>query len=62
MLDAYTRQIEVKLAQLNESNTKSKTSGEEFATGFGRAIYVAMLGFLNEHRAKYETTEAVAAE
>jgi DNA-binding PadR family transcriptional regulator len=62
MLDAYTRQIEVKLAQLNESNTKPKTSGEEFAAGFGRAIYVAMLGFLNEHRAKYETTEAVAAE
>jgi DNA-binding PadR family transcriptional regulator len=62
MLDAYTRQVEAKLAQLNESNTRQKTSGEEFASGFGRAIYVAMLGFLKEHRDKYEATQAVAAE
>lgn len=62
MIDAYRGEIEIKLAQLNEGNTKPKSPGEEFAKGFGRAIYVAMLEFLKEQRAKFEAAEAVAAE
>ncbi len=61
MIDQYAAQVETKLAQLNESNTKPKTPGEEFANGFGRAIYEAMLGFLKDQRPKFEP-EAVAAE
>jgi DNA-binding PadR family transcriptional regulator len=62
MIDGYARQAEAKLAQLNESNTRPKTPGEEFANGFGRAIYIAMLEFLKDQRRKYQTTEAIAAE
>ena len=64
MLDGYVSQAEAKLAQLNESNTRPKTPGEEFANGFGRAIYQAMLDFLKTQRTKFEpkSTEAVAAE
>jgi DNA-binding PadR family transcriptional regulator len=62
MIDAYARQTEAKLAQLNEGNTRPKTPGEEFANGFGRAIYKAMLEFLEHQRAKYQATEAMAAE
>lgn len=62
MIDAYMTQAEAKLAQLNESNTGEKNQGEEFANGFGRAIYEAMLKFLRAERTKYETAEAVAAE
>jgi hypothetical protein len=60
MLDAYIAQSEAKLAQLNEGNTKEKTPGEEFANGFGRAIYVAMLDFLKDHRARLETEPQAA--
>ena len=64
MLDGYIAQAETKLAQLNEGNTRPKTPGEEFANGFGRAIYAAMLDFLKSHRARLEAAgvEAVAAE
>ena len=62
MIDAYRTQIEAKLALLQESNGKQKTQGEEFANGFGRAIYEAMLNFLNTERTKCETAQAVAAE
>lgn len=60
MLDAYIAQSEAKLAQLNESNTKRKTPGEEFANGFGRAIYVAALDFLKAHRTRLETEPQAA--
>src|SRR6185312_7922054 len=62
MIDAYRTQAEAKLAQLNESNTGQKSQGEEFANGFGRAIYEAMLEFLKTERTKYVAAEAVAAE
>src|ERR1051325_3902257 len=55
MIDAYKAQDEAKLAQLNAGNTCEKTQGEEFANGFGRAIYIAMLDFLNTERVKYQT-------
>ena len=61
--DQYAAQVETKLAQLNESNTRPKTPGEEFANGFGRAIYIAMLDFLKDQRVKFDAEpEAVAAE
>lgn len=62
MVDNYIAQTETKLAQLNDGSPK--TPGEEFANGFGRAIYEAMLAFLKEHRAKYEppATAIAAAE
>lgn len=63
MIDQYAAQVETKLAQLNESNTRPKTPGEEFANGFGRAIYIAMLDFLKDQRVKFDAEpEAVAAE
>ncbi len=62
LIDAYMGQVGSKLAQLNESNTRPKTPGEEFANGFGRAIYKAMLQFLEDQRAKLPTAEPVAAE
>jgi PadR family transcriptional regulator AphA len=64
MLDGYIAQTEAKLAQLNESNARPKNEGDEFATGFGRAIYVSMLEFLKTYRAKFEAEAArpVAAE
>jgi len=61
MIDQYAVQAEAKLAQLNESNDRPKTAGEEFANGFGRAIYEAVLDFLKDQRAKFGP-EAVAAE
>jgi DNA-binding PadR family transcriptional regulator len=65
MLDAYIAQSEAKLAQLNESHSKAKSSGEEFANGFGRAIYVAALDYLKDHRAHLSAqpeTAVAAAE
>jgi DNA-binding PadR family transcriptional regulator len=62
MIDAYARETEARLAQLNESNTRPKTPGEEFANGFGRAIYIAMLDFLETQRAKLTSQTALAAE
>jgi len=61
MIDQYAAQAEAKLAQLNGGNSDPKTPGEEFANGFGRAIYIAMLDFLKTQRPKFEP-EAVAAE
>ena len=50
LLDAYAAQTEIKLTQLNEANAKPKTPGEEFASGFGRAIYeAAMLDYLHAY-------------
>ena len=54
MLDTYIEQMEQKLAHLNEHGRASKSSGEEFVSGFGRAVYVAILDFLRSHRAEIE--------
>jgi len=62
MVDGYIAQAEANLAQLNESNTRPKTPGEEFANGFGRAIYQAALTFLKSQRPRFEAPETVAAE
>ena len=62
LLEDYINQTEAKLAQLNASHTDPKNSGEEFANGFGRAIYEAALDFLKNQRPRFETAEAVAAE
>jgi len=60
MLDAYIRQSEEKLAQLNKTNVP--TRGERFVAGFGQAIYLAMIDFLRSHRADIETATRPAAE
>ena len=60
LADAYIRQSEEKLALLD--NTSANTPGERFAAGLGKAIYVAMLAFLREHRADIETPVTRAAE
>jgi DNA-binding PadR family transcriptional regulator len=62
LLEDYINQTEAKLAQLNAGNTEPKNPGEEFANGFGRAIYVAALDFLKKQRPRFEMPEAVAAE
>ena len=61
MLDTYIEQVEQKLAHLNDHNRASKTSGEQFVSGFGRAVYVAILDFLRTHRAEVEKQHAAQA-
>jgi DNA-binding PadR family transcriptional regulator len=62
LLDDYITQTEAKLAQLNNGNGRPKTGGDEFANGFGRAIYEAALEFLKSQRPRFEAPPAVAAE
>jgi DNA-binding PadR family transcriptional regulator len=64
MLDAYIGQVEGKLGQLVEQKPGPKTEGERFVTGFGEAVYVAILNFLHAHRAEIEhgAVQAAAAE
>ena len=61
MLDTYIGHSESKLAQLMK-NKHGETQGERFVIGLGRAVYVAMLNFLNAHRAELEERAAEAAE
>jgi len=61
MLDTYIEQVEQKLAHLNDHNNASKSSGEQFVSGFGRAVYVAILDFLRTHRAEVEKQQAAQA-
>jgi DNA-binding PadR family transcriptional regulator len=60
MLNGYIRQSEEKLAQLER--TTADTAGERFATEFGKAIYTAMIAFLQNHRADFEAAARPAAE
>lgn len=62
LLDDYIRQSEGKLAQLMNKQTDAQTPGERFVTGLGRAVYVAMVNFLNTHRAELQNRAAEAAE
>jgi hypothetical protein len=61
MLDTYFEQVEQKLAHLNDHNGASKSSGEQFVSGFGQAVYVAILDFLRTHRAEVEKQQAAHA-
>ena len=60
LLDAYVRQNEEKLAQLDKVD--GQTRGEQFAIGLGKSIYKATIEFLQEHRSDLETTQRPAAE
>lgn len=60
MLDDYIRQSEGKLAQL--MTKQPETHGERFVTGLGRAVYIAMVNFLNAHRAEMQNRAPEAAE
>src|ERR1700722_9346112 len=62
MLDAYIRISEEKLAQLSDMRPQPQTPGEKFVSGFGRAVYEAMLDFLRTHRHEIEQPKAEAAE
>jgi len=62
LLDTYIEQVEQKLAHLNAHDPASKSSGERFVSGFGRAVYVAILDFLKSHRSEIEQHAAAAAE
>ena len=62
MMDGYIAQSETKLAQLMAPDPATATDGERFVTGFGRAVYIAMLNFLRAHRARLEGQAAQAAE
>ena len=62
MLDAYISQVDQKLAHLNEhQGDASQSSGEQFVSGFGRAVYVAILDFLRTHRAEVEKQQSAQA-
>lgn len=60
MLDDYIGQVEHKLAHLICHETASQSSGEKFAAGIGRAVYVALLEFLTAHRAEIEERQHTA--
>ena len=63
MLDTYISQVEQKLAHLNQHTDASHSSGERFVSGFGRAVYVAIIDFLRTHRTEVEKQQlAQAAE
>jgi PadR family transcriptional regulator, regulatory protein AphA len=62
MLDNYIRVSEEKLAQLSDMKPQPQTPGEKFVSGFGRAVYEAMLEFLRTHRHEIEQPKAEAAE
>jgi len=63
MLDDYIHQAEEKLAHLTAHQDASKSSGERFVAGYGRAVYEASLTFLRTHRAEIEKQQlAQAAE
>src|SRR5215469_14030463 len=54
MLDDYIRQNKAKLAQIGDPGGKAASAGEHFAMGLGRAIYTAMIDFLETHRSEIE--------
>jgi PadR family transcriptional regulator, regulatory protein AphA len=62
MFDAYIRQSEEKLAQLDKPNTGEETAGERFVWDLGRTIYTTMIDFLRTHRADIEVAARPAAE
>jgi DNA-binding PadR family transcriptional regulator len=61
LLDTYIEQVEQKLAHLNSHSAASHSGGEKFVSGFGRAVYVAILDFLTAHRAEIEEQRAAEA-
>lgn len=52
LLDDYISQAESKLTQLEQG--EEKTGAEQFVSGIGGAVYVAILDFLRNHRAEIE--------
>src|SRR6185312_7407927 len=54
MLDDDIGHVEGNLGQLTEQKPAPQTAGERFVTGFGQAVYVAILNFLRAHRGDIE--------
>jgi len=62
LLDDYVRASEDKLHQISDAMSQSQTAGERFCSGFGLAVYQAMLDYLRGHRHEIEPPAAEAAE
>ena len=62
MLDEYLRQSRDKLGQITQHDSEGVAPGERFVKGLGRAIYVAMLDFIEANRSDLERPQAEAAE
>ena len=62
MLDTYIEQSETKLAQLMEPKPQPQTEGERFVSGYGRAVYIAIVNYLRHYRAELKGDAAEAAE
>src|ERR1700760_4561494 len=58
LLDTHVAQIEQKLAHLDSRHQEAMSQGEKFVSGIGRAVYGAILEFLNTHRSDIEEQEA----
>ena len=61
LIDDYIRQGEEKLRHLEAVEAEAGTAGERFAVGYGRAVYRAMLDFLQDHRGEFEARREAAA-
>lgn len=61
MLNDYIHQVEEKFEQLNAEKDDEKSAGERFVSGFGRAVYTAILDFLRTHRAEIEQHDSAEA-
>src|SRR5512146_999264 len=55
MLDTYIEQSEMKLAQLMEPKSQPESEGERFVTGYGRAVFIAMVNYLRKYRAEMQS-------
>lgn len=62
VLDDYIEHAEHKLTHLCEGPAAARGKGERFVRDFGRAMHVAMLRYLREHRSEFRSVAAEAAE
>jgi DNA-binding PadR family transcriptional regulator len=62
MTDEYINRCRDKLDHIAEHDTPDAAPGERFVMGLGRAIFVAMLDYLDAHRTDMERPRAEAAE
>ena len=61
MLNDYIAQAESKLGQLEQQSNEPKSVHEKFVMGIGRAVYIASIDFLREHRSEVERSQTAQA-